>query len=169
MDTFKLTAPREFTTKVYNKPKGDPERQGVHMVHNLADWHDTALEALVVKGVQRLVNDLLSGVDAAEKPKEFRKVLDKLNAGASWADAAGIKPRVASGGADAITLRARSLIRKAIKAKLDAAEYKRDYTDADAADQIKRLDAALEKNPAFVDKARAELEAEAKMAESLDL
>lgn len=169
METFNITVPAEMTVKVYNAPKGDANRAAIHMTHELAKWHPSAIEELVKKGVARLLNDMLSGVDAKDKPAETRKILDKLNAGEEWHAATNTRPRASGGTTDPAIIRARSKLRRALKEKLGAEEYKKRFTDADAADQIKELDAILAKNAKLVEAARREIAAEGKLADEIVL
>lgn len=132
----------------------------------VGEFPANAVDRYFRHGFQRLHNDAVGGKDkfatTAAKMEYVEAHLADMKAGKVGRQSAGA-------GATPEIIRARSILRRALKAKLDPAAYKRDFTDADVTDQIKRLDELLAKNPKIVDKARKELEAEAALADDLDI
>lgn len=140
METIRITVPACFTVRMYNGPKGDANRKATELLQTFETWDESALAALFRKGAQRLVNDLLSGVDAKDKPAAAAQVIDKLNAGETWHAASGTAPRVAGAKVDRVTVEARSLARAIIKREMDREAYKAQFTVAVAAEQNAKLD-----------------------------
>lgn len=172
MPTIKIDVPEVMETRAYTKAKGEDGRTESALVirHHPAKWDASVREAIWLKGVQRFANDYYVGEsDPKEKAERISAMVAAFNEGQTLVDVTGKAPRASKAGADPVQVRARTLARRAIKAKMDAADYKARFTDADAADQIAALDAIIEKNPAIRDKAAAELEAERQMAEGLVL
>lgn len=150
MPTIRIDVPEIMETKVYTLEKGAAGRTETAQVvqHKPAAWHATVLDAIWLKGVQRYANDYFaSEKDPVAKASKVKVMVAAFNDGQTLADVTGKAARTTAAKADPATVIARSLARKIIKAEMPAAEYKAAYTDADAADQLKAIDAWLEADP----------------------
>lgn len=171
MPTIKINVPDVIDLSIFTLPKGAEGRAESKRTVQLKPgaMHASVLEQLFEYGARRWVNDRNAGSEGDEKFRGVSGLAIAMNDGQDIVTITGKQPRASKPGADPVTVRARQLVRKALKARLDSAKYKATFTDADPADQIAALDAIIEKNPSIVEDAKAELAAEAKIADGLVL